>query len=103
MKEKIIKAITCIKAWLCNLATDKVLHFLVCMVIVMLLYNLTESIWTSSFVTIVMGVIKELLVDKFVRKGETDIDDLWANILGVCAGIILLGLIALCNTIHNLL
>ena len=78
------------KNWLCGLQTDKLLHFVVSMVLVQMIFFLTYNLWLSTLATFVIGIFKEVVIDKLVSKDKVDADDLWADIFGVCAGVITL-------------
>ena len=91
------------KNWLCGLHTDKVLHFVVSMVMVQMIFFLTYNLWLSTLATFVIGIFKEVVIDKIVSKEKVDADDLWADIFGVCAGLIALVVYAALITIHKLL
>ena len=78
------------KNWLCGLQTDKVLHFVVRMVLVQMIFFLTYNLWLATLATFVVGIFKEVVIDKLVSKEKLDADDLWADIFGVCAGVITL-------------
>ena len=78
------------KNWLCGLQTDKVLHFVVSMVLVQMIFFLTNNLFLATLATFVVGIFKEVVIDKLVSKEKVDADDLWADIFGVCAGVITL-------------
>ena len=78
------------KNWLCGLQTDKVLHFVVSMVLVQMIFFLTNNLFLATLATFVIGIFKEVVIDKLVSKERVDADDLWADIFGVCAGVITL-------------
>ena len=73
-----------------RLQTDKVLHIVVSMVLVQMIFFLTYNLWISTLATFVIGIFKEVVIDKLVSKEKVDADDLWADIFGVCAGVITL-------------
>ena len=89
------------KNWLCGLHTDKVLHFVVSMVLVQMIFFLTYNLWLATLATFVIGIFKELVIDKLVSKEKVDADDLWAGIFGVCAGFIALVVYAAMLKIHE--
>ena len=91
------------KNWLCGLQTDKVLHFVVSMVLVQMIFFLTNNLFLSTLATFVIGIFKEVVIDKLVSKEKVDADDLWADIFGVCAGVIMLVVGAALIHIHELL
>ena len=89
------------KNWLCGLQTDKVLHFVVSMVLVQMILFLTNNLFLSTLATFVIGIFKEVVIDKLVSKEKVDADDLWADIFGVCAGVITLVVGAALIHIHK--
>ena len=89
------------KNWLCGLQTDKVLHFVVSMEMVQMIFFLTYNLWLATLVTFVVGIFKEVVIDKLVSKEKVDTDDIWADILGVCSGVITLVVGAALIHIHE--
>ena len=89
------------KNWLCGLQTDKVLHFFVSMVMVQMIFFLTNNLFLATLATLVVGIFKEVVIDKLVSKEKVDADDLWADIFGVCAGVITLVVGAALIHIHE--
>lgn len=89
------------KNWLCGLQTDKVLYFVVSMVMVQMIFFLTYNLWLATLATFVIGIFKEVVIDKLVSKEKVDADDLWVDIFGVCAGVIALVVGAALIHIHE--
>ena len=89
------------KNWLCGVQTDKVLHFVVSMVMVQMIFFLTYNLWLATLATFVIGIFKEVVIDKLVSKEKVDADDLWADIFGVCAGVITIVVYASMLKIHE--
>lgn len=89
------------KNWLCGLQADKVLHFVVSMVLVQMIFFLTNNLWLAILATFVIGIFKEVVIDKLFSKEKVDADDLWADIFGVCAGVITLVVYAAMLKIHG--
>ena len=89
------------KNWLCGLQTDKVLHFVVSMVLVQMIFFLTNNLFLATLATFVIGIFKEVVIDKLVSKENVDADDLWADIFGVCAGVITLVVCSALIHIHE--
>ena len=89
------------KNWLCGLQTDKVLHFVVSMVMVQMIFFLTYNLFLATLATFVVGIFKEVVIDKLVSKEKVDADDLWADIFGVCAGVITLVVYSAMLKIHE--
>lgn len=89
------------KNWLCGLQTDKVLHFVVSMLLVQMIFLLTYSVWLATLAVLVVGIFKEVVIDKIASKEKVDADDLLADIFGVCAGLIMLVVGAVLIRIHE--
>lgn len=89
------------KNWLCGLQTDKVLHFVVSMLLVQMIFLLTYSVWLATLAVLVVGIFKEVVIDKIASKEKVDADDMWADIFGVCAGLIALVVGAALIHIHE--
>lgn len=89
------------KNWLCGLQTDKVLHFVVSMLLVQMIFLLTYSVWLATLAVLVVGIFKEVVIDKIASKEKVDADDLLADIFGVCAGLIMLVVGAALIHIHE--
>ena len=89
------------KNWLCGLQTDKVLHFVVSMLLVRMIFFLTYNLWLATLSRFVVGIFKEVVIDKLVSKEKVDADDLWADIFGVCAGVITLVVYAAMTKINE--
>lgn len=87
--------------WLCGLRTDKLLHFLVSMMLVQMVFFLTANLWLATVVTFLVGIFKEVVVDKLISKGCVDAGDLWADVFGICAGLLLLELAYILIKIHE--
>lgn len=82
--------------WLVKVDADKLLHFIVCMLIVLVVARIDTLVWQSGIllavaiggiVAVVIGLIKEL-VDFFTEK-NFDVGDLLADIAGAVAGMVL--------------
>lgn len=89
------------KNWLCGLQMDKVLHFVVSMELVQMISFLTYNLWLATLATFVIGIFKEVVIDKLVSKEKVDADDILADIFGVCAGVIALAVDAALIHIHE--
>lgn len=50
-------------------------------------YLITESIWKSALISIMLGVSKELIYDGLMGRGEPLWDDMKWNVLGVTQGV----------------
>ena len=64
---------------------DKVLHFLVSFFIYMVLERLTGSVFWSTFITLMIGVIKET-IDQ-IEYGGWSWGDLLADVIGIIVAI----------------
>lgn len=90
-------------AWLVSLPTDKVLHFGASMVIMQMLFFLFESTSLAFAVTFAIGIFKEVVIDKLINKEKVDGGDLTADVLGICAGQMLLNIYGLLIDIQRLI
>lgn len=71
--------------WLQRLATDKLLHFMVSYVIMEIASVIFKG-WMGAFaLTLGIGVFKEVVIDKWLRKTKVDYGDLLADLLGAVA------------------
>lgn len=78
-----------------SLRKDLIIHAGVSAVILVLLFNilalimfpLSAMLW-SIFITLMIGTIKEYLVDDVLRDSAADIQDLYADLAGVIIGVI---------------
>ena len=71
-------------------------------------YDKPALVWTDALPlgngrlgTFVVGIFKEVVIDKLVSNEKVDADDLWADIFGVCAGLIALVVGAALIHIHE--
>lgn len=78
-----------------SIRTDLIIHVGVSALIFVLLFNILQLIlvpgfaivW-ATFLTLLIGVIKEYLIDDIFRDGCADINDLYADVTGVILGAI---------------
>lgn len=49
-------------------------------------YMITDCMWKSAFITLMMGAMKELIYDRLLEQGEPLWDDMKWNTLGVTQG-----------------
>lgn len=78
-----------------SLRKDLIIHAGVSAVILVLLFNIlalimfpmSAMLW-SVFITLMIGIIKEYLVDDVLRDSTPDIQDLYADLAGVIIGVI---------------
>lgn len=71
------------KNWLCGLQTDKVLHCFVSFIIMILMCGVWKNWILIGLSTFLIGLFKEVVIDKLIMKEEIDMDDLWADIFGI--------------------
>lgn len=74
--------------FLSNIETDKYLHFIVCLSILLISTNIMKSLIIGFVVTMLIGVLKETF-DKYVQKERFDMDDIKADFIGALYGSIL--------------
>lgn len=78
-----------------SLRTDLIIHAGVSALILVLLFNILALIiappfamlW-AVFITLMIGTLKEYLVDAILRDSTADIKDLYADAAGVIIGVI---------------
>ena len=78
-----------------SLRNDLILHAGVSAVILVLLFNIFALFMTSSiamfwaiFITFIIGILKECLIDDILRDTSVDVQDLYADIVGIIIGMI---------------
>ncbi len=78
-----------------SLRKDLIIHAGVSVVILVLLFNILALIMSppfamlwSVFITLMIGILKEYLVDAILRDSTADIQDLYADVVGVIIGVI---------------
>ena len=91
------------KNWLCGLQTDKVLHVMVSMILFQEFFFLTGKAWIAAVATFLVGLFKEVVVDKLICKECVDIDDLKADICGIALGAMMILSAYVLIYIHNLI
>lgn len=62
-------------------------HIIVSVILVSIL-KLFIPIIAAAIVVLVIGVVKELVLDKHLGKGTCELKDLYANIIGIIIGIL---------------
>lgn len=65
--------------------TDKLLHFLASALMVLCLNTFFDPAWSAG-IAIGVGVAKEVIWDKLLKKGSPELEDLFADLLGVVFG-----------------
>lgn len=69
---------------------DKIYHFLICMVMVVVLVLFRMPLEYSAFLTLLVSIVgKEGVWDWLLKKGTPDLDDIIADIFGTFVGAIL--------------
>lgn len=81
-----------VKERLCNIESDKYLHFIVCMILTLILMFVFNSSTMSIAVVMSIGILKELF-DKYIMKESFDTSDILADAWGVFVGLVVLILI----------
>ena len=78
-----------------TIRTDLLLHGGVSALLVVLLFNIiflfkpsSVSLLLSIFITLVIGVFKEYVIDKKIRDSYVDVKDLYADAIGTFLGAI---------------
>lgn len=66
---------------------DDLLHILFS-VIVMTVLKLLLSWWIAALITLIVGILKELVWDKILKKGTPEWRDLVSDIIGILIGLI---------------
>lgn len=62
---------------------DKQLHILASALLMALLFMSIKSLVWAGLLAFAIGVLKELVYDKFMKKGTADVYDLVANGVGI--------------------
>lgn len=95
MKNFVKKLFDWINNILGSLRNDLILHAGASAIILVLLFNiLTLGIASSCamawavFITLTIGLIKEYWIDDIIRDSTADIQDLYADIVGIIIGVI---------------
>ena len=74
---------------LCDISSDKYLHFIVCLILTQVLDKVSVDIPLTILIVFGIGVLKELF-DKFIMKESFDLQDLEADAYGILVGIVIL-------------
>jgi hypothetical protein len=67
------------------LGQDGLLHIVVCSILVGAL-NIVMPLWLAVVITAVVGVAKEFVYDKWLKKGTFEIKDLVCDLIGILIG-----------------
>lgn len=65
---------------------DDLLHIL-CSVIIMTVLNIILVWWIAALITLVVGILKELIWDMLLKKGTPEWRDLLSDIIGIIIGV----------------
>lgn len=65
---------------------DDLLHILFS-VIVMTVLKLLLPCWIAALITLLVGILKELIWDKWLKKGTPEWRDLMSDIIGIIIGV----------------
>lgn len=76
------------KGWFCGIQSDKLLHFVVSFILMEIMCGVWGSWYWAALTTFIIGLFKEIVVDKLVMKENVDADDLWADIFGIVGALI---------------
>lgn len=64
------------------IGTDGLLHILVCIVIMQMLMLIFPTIW-SIVITAIIGAVKEVIYDYYLKKGTASWKDFICDIVGI--------------------
>jgi hypothetical protein len=65
----------------------KKLHYTVSAMTYMGAYMITDSVWKSAVITLGLGIVKELIYDAMLRRGEPLLEDMLWNTIGTAQGV----------------
>lgn len=77
MKEKILN-------WV---GTDGLLH-IICSVIIVSVLNVLLPLWAAIMITAIVGIGKEFIWDKWLKRGTFEKKDLLCDLIGIIIGCI---------------
>lgn len=77
MKEKILN-------WV---GTDGLLH-IICSVIIVSVLNVLLPLWVAVMITAIVGIGKEFIWDKWLKRGTFEKKDLLCDLIGIIIGCI---------------
>lgn len=75
--------------YLLSFSNDKILHFIVSMILVQILYLLINHISIALIITLIIGLFKEIVIDKYLMHTEIDTKDIKMDINGMLGGFIM--------------
>ena len=73
-----------------NIKLDSVLHAYISTILYVLCFNISNNLLFSCCITLFIGVVlKELLIDSYIRDGKFDYKDIISNTIGIVIGILI--------------
>lgn len=72
----------------CRKGQGCLLHFVVSFILMEIMCGVWGSWCWAALATFIIGLFKEIVVDKLVMKENVDTDDLWADIFGIVGALI---------------
>ena len=66
---------------------DKYIHAIISAGIVLITFPFTGSIYSAAILSLIVGLVKEVIYDYLGGLGTPDIKDLYADLAGIAAGI----------------
>lgn len=69
---------------------DKILHYIVSLsltLLPLLFFELPKAIWIGVLFSFTIGCLKEFIWDKMLHRGQFELKDLFANILGIVTAV----------------
>lgn len=69
------------------LKPDKSLHIMISTALVVLFFGIFKSIFIATIITMLLGLIKEFVWDKYLKNGTYSNQDLLADFIGTIIGI----------------
>lgn len=73
-----------------HIKLDSVLHAYISTILYVLCFNISNNLLLSCCITLFIGiVVKELLIDSYIRDGKFDCKDIISNTIGIVIGILI--------------
>lgn len=69
------------------LKPDKSIHIMVSTLLTILFFGLFKDIFVSAMLTFFIGFLKEVIWDRWMKKGAGTVSDLFADIIGIIIGV----------------
>lgn len=70
-----------------NIRKDDLLH-IICSIIITSIFNLFFVWWIAVIITFVIGILKELIWDRLLKKGTPEWRDILSDIIGILIGLL---------------